>query len=220
MLRNQSFGFVLAAVCGAAFANPVDGSYRDADHCDNHGNLRAVEELGTGFPIDELITATWRETDYAACPGDGTPPNVEVEMTNMTDRDWSNLFYVADWTDTSLSNYDGFADDAANPGHEYYAFRIDRVGDNKPLVSESMTQDGIFEAGETWKFVIDDYSNVAGSAPSDLGSLGFAGASSGFTGSDPGVLSSGSIVQFTQVPGPAPVALLGLGGLMVGRRRR
>jgi hypothetical protein len=43
------------------------------------------------------------------------------------------------------------------------------------LISE--TQDLIFELGETWAFVIQDYTNSLGPAPSLFGSLGVGGDS-------------------------------------------
>lgn len=201
---------------GTAFANPVQGAYRDIDNCDNHGNRAATEELGhmPPFDQDEWIETSAQQTALVACPGsDGTQANWLVTMTNLTDRYWSDLFYVADWTETVFSNVDGDADDFAAPDHWYRAFRIDSVGLNRPLVFESLTPDDVFEPGETWQFIVDDYSNIFGLAPDAFNSLGFAGASFG----DP--VSSASIVQFL-VPSPGVLGVLGLGGLGAIRRRR
>lgn len=206
---------ILTLSAGFAAANPVDGDYTDGPRCDNHGFLRAIEELGTGplFPDDELIDAVWNITQQSACAGSDNPDmaNALVEMINLTDQHWDNLFYVAD-PETGLSNIDGTGMSFAAPGVRTAAFRIDFVGVNRPLVFESMTPDGIFEPGEIWGFIIQDYTNAFGLTPDMMGSLDFAGASSGDS------FSSGSIVQF--VPAPGSLALLGLGGLAVLRRRR
>lgn len=205
----------LLIAAGLASANPVDGEYNDGPFCDNHGFLRAIEELGTAplFPQDELILTVWTPTQQVACPGsdDPTMPNVLVEMTNLTGKYWDNLFYVAD-PETALSNVDGLAMSYAAPGAVTESFRIDALGMNRNLVFESMTVDGIFEPGEVWAFIIQDYGNAFGLTPDLMGSLDFAGASAGDS------FSTGSVVQF--VPAPGSLALLGLGGLLTVRRRR
>lgn len=205
----------LSLAAGIAGANPVDGEYVDVAQCDNHGFLRAIEELGDGplFPQDELIQTVWTLTPQSACPGSDDPniPNVLVDMRNLSGRAWTDLFYVAD-PETFISNVDGMAMSYAAPGVITPAFRIDALGMNKNLVFESMGSNHIFEPGESWQFIIDDYANAAGIAPS-FGSLDFAGASGG------DAISSGSIVQFV-VPAPGSAALLGLAGLACLRRRR
>lgn len=213
--QDQITILAVALLAGLAGANPVAGEYTDVNHCDNHGFRYAVEELGEGvlFPQNELIQTTWNFTNLTACPMSDDPnvPNVLVDMRNLTGLYWQDLFYVAD-PETSFSNFDGMAMSYAAPGVITPAFRIDPFGMNKNLVSETMTADNIFEPGEAWQFIIQDYSNAAGLPPS-FGSLDFSGASSG----DP--ISSGSIVQFP-VPTPGSLALLGLGGLATLRRRR
>lgn len=212
--RTTIAALTLSIMAAAAAANPVDGEYFDGPHCDNHGNQRAFDELGEGplFPADELISTVWTFTNQPACVMSDDPnmPNVLVEMTNLTGRYFDNLFYVAD-PETSLSNVDGLAFSYAAPGVVGESFRIDDLGMNRNLVFESMTPDNIFEPGEIWAFIIQDYGNAVGIAPS-FGSLDFAGASFG------DAISSGSIVQF--VPAPGSLALLGLGGLATARRRR
>ncbi len=93
------------------------------------------------------------------------------------------------------------------------AFRIDAIGVNRPLIFESLTPDGIFEAGETWEFIIDDFSNFLGLAADDFFSIGVGAFS-------PGGPSSASIIA-TVVPEPSTALLLG-GGLigLAWRRRR
>ncbi|QKK09420.1 MAG: PEP-CTERM sorting domain-containing protein [Planctomycetota bacterium] len=213
--RATTISLTLALLAGSAAANPVNGNYVDVPMCDSHGNLIAIEELGEGplFPTDELISTVWTTTNQSACVMSDDPnmPNVLVEMTNLSGRYWNNLFYVAD-LDTSISNVDGLADSAAAPGAVGEAFRIDALGSNRNLLVESIAVDGIFEPGEIWAFIIQDYANAAGLPPS-FGSLDFAGGSS--FGPD----STGSIVQFV-VPAPGSLALLGFGGMACIKRRR
>ncbi len=203
----------------AALALPVDGRYLEDPRCDDFGPLIAVEELGTTavFPTDERIEAISTFTQDAACigePDNPSIPNSLVVMTNLTGRAWNDLFYVGD-VQTSFTNIDGFAtsDEVPPPGSFLtFAFRIDSIGLNRPLVFESMTADGIFEVGETWHFIIQDYTNSLGLPADALGSPDFSGGSF----ADP--MSSGSIVQFI-VPTPASAALLGLAALTIRRRR-
>ena len=204
----------LFLAAGLASANPVDGWYYDVPTCDNHGGQRAVEELGIFvFPEDELISTEFWETSQPACPmsDNAQMPNYIVEMLNLSGRFWDNLFYVAD-PETGISNVDGLAWSVNAQGIDTQSFRIDDFGNNKPLIFESGAIPNVFEPGEVWQFIIQDYTNAA-HPPHIFGSLDFAGAS------NPTQLSSGSIVQFV-VPVPGSLALLGLGGLVIVRRRR
>lgn len=204
----------LAFAASLALANPVSGVYVDTSHCDNQGTQNAYEELGTFiFPPDELIDSMSTVTSLSACfmHDDPNMANYLVRITNFTTRNWQNLFYVGD-IDTTLSNEDGVAWSAAAPGAVGQAFRIDSFGFNRNLVSESILADGIFQVGETWEFIIQDFSSAWGGAAHDFSSLDFAGAS-GFV---PG--STGSIVAM--IPSPGSLALVGAGGLLGLRRRR
>ena len=87
---------------------------------------------------------------------------------------------------------------------------------------ESLIPDGIFQAGETWEFVIDDYINVLGLLASAFGSCApmvfpcIGGLVGGASGGD--LASSGSIIV---VPEPSTGLLLAVGiALLVGARRR
>jgi hypothetical protein len=142
-----------------------------------------------------------------ACPSQDTPgSNILVSITNLTSRDFSDVWYVAD-PETSLSNFDQYLVN----GEE--AFKIDYAGSNVPLVFESMAVDGIFQAGETWEFIIDDYFNTLGLPASAFASAGLVGSLSGGD-----TISSGSIL----VPEPGTILLAGLGlaGLALLARRR
>lgn len=206
----------LLTLAGAALANPVQGFYDDLPHCDTQGLRSAVEELGTGpaFPPDELILAAATFTNQMACHMSDDPNRINslVVITNVSGSDWTDLFYVGD-PDTLFSNYDGYGVSFAAPGVSGLAMRIDDTGVNRNLVFESMGANGVFEIGETWHFILQDWFSPGGMGPDAMGSLDFAGASFG----DP--FSTGSIVQFL-VPAPGTAALIGFGGLGLLRRRR
>ncbi len=218
MLRTTSAGLVtlgLAVVAAAASANPVSGTYFDTANNDNHGTQQAIWEIGTGslFTPGFQIISSSVVTGLSSSPGDNINiNNFLVRMVNTTGQNWKNLFYVAD-PDTNISNDDGAAWSNAAPGAIGHAFRIDSIGINTPLVSESMNSDGVFQAGEIWEFIIQDYFNTNGFLAHDFSSLDFAGGSMMIPPT-----SSGSIIAF--VPAPGSLALLGLGGLAAGRRRR
>lgn len=196
-------------VAGPAGAIPVPVTHTDLPSCDALGVPPIVDELGDtpAFPPDERIIAVDLPTGGVACPSSDTPaPNVLISMTNITTLDFAEVWYVAD-PETSISNVDGLVN-----GEE--AFRIDSAGLNTPLVFESLTADGIFEAGETWDFIIDDYFNVLGLVADDFFSPGAVG------GTSPGGPSSGSIIAIPiPEPGTALLCLLGAGALVAWRAR-
>lgn len=206
----------LTLVAGVASAEPIGGTYFDLPNCDNHGPQQAVEEFGDPlvFAPDEAIAHGFTVTQAVACPmtDDPTMPNMMVEITNLTGRFLDHLYYVGD-VDTTFSNFDGGAFGAATPGVVGHAFRIDTAGFNRNLAFESLTFDGIFEPGETWRFIVQDYTNAAGIAPDSFYSIGMAGDSIVHPG------SSASIVRMVPVPAPGSV-VLGLMGVAMLRRRR
>ena len=185
-----------------------------------------VHELGTApgfinFP-DELIQAYDTPTDITVCfdpttPDDPAIMNTLVVMTNMTRVSWAEVWYVAEPDETLHSNFDGWVGGMAGAA-QGTAFRIDcRISDpmgiHHPLIAETMTVDGIFEPGETWEFVIQDYRNLLQKPASLLGSLGVPSMPSAPD------QSSGSIIAIP-VPEPATICMLSLGALALIRKRK
>ncbi len=174
-------------------------------------------ELGQNFPMDELITVSVAPTTQTSCteePYDNPGiQNYLVSITNESSKYWGNLFYVAD-PGTSITNYDGRIGNTSDDWE--LAFSIDHYGVNTPLVNESIFSNLIFEPGETWDFILQDFSALG--LPGALGSLGIAGNSTG-----PGSISTGSIIalELNPVPIPSAIWLLGSGLIgIVGFRRK
>jgi len=212
---------ILLTLCGviasasSALAVPVSLTWNEVGGQDNNYWSCDWHELGDGFPVEEKISSSHSETTYRPCnenPDDPMIPNIEVSITNLSGRSWEKLEYVAD-PETSIQNYDEWRVNCEE------AFLIDNVGANTPLRSESLTANLIFEPGETWVFVIQDYVNSLGGpatpfdsydATNNVGQVG--NQSAGWTP------STGSIIAC--VPEPASLTLLALGGLALLRRRR
>ena len=208
----------LLAIASTGLANPLNVYSIDGPQ-DPLFIQGPVDELGEPlgvFPPDELIVSAWTETDEVACL-DGTEdpdiPNILVSITNLTTTFWRDLHYVAD-PETFISNFDG-AIGNAGLGDATLAFRIDGLitpGINNPLVAESIAVNEIFEPGETWVFIIDDFMGIVPFAPATpFDSLGIASLSSAWPP------STGSIIA---IPEPVTLAVLILGGLAALIRRR
>ena len=181
-------------------------------------------ELGTPlpsgqseFPPDEAIEAWYYETDLTACTAPNGPqdspniPNFIIQIKNNTNISWIDLHYVADLDTTTISNFDGTIGNVGAQD-DWLAFRIDNIGLNKPLISESIKPDLVFQPGEIWEFIVQDYRSPA--PPNAFGSLGIAGRSSGFPPSGASI-----IARPVPIPGSGLLLVLGLGGLILSRRR-
>jgi len=196
-----------------ANAVPTVVSSSDNAFCDVLSIPANVDELGNvpPFPVGEQISSAALGSTGAGSPcpsGVDAPlvPNQKVSITNLNSTDYVDLWYVAD-PETNASNNDG----AAGTGPVLFpAFHIDNVGLNKPLLSESIIADNVFQVGETWVFVIQDFvSNIGGSPAA-------------FTTIDVGVPGSlGSTGSIIGVAAPEPsTGLLVIAGLLALRGRR
>jgi hypothetical protein len=178
-----------------------------------------MHELGEFiFPPDELIASVYEVTDLTACSDpvdDPSTANILVSMTNLTSIPWYNVHYVSDFQIPIISNFDGFIGSGiASPDDLAPSFKIDNVGINAPLVSESIIPNLIFEPNETWEFIIQDFLPILGGFPTPFSSVGIAGLSV-FDMS-----STGSIIA-SPIPVPTTMLLLGSGILgLAGFRKR
>ena len=172
-----------------------------------------VHELGNLFPTYEAIGSNYEpDAPYRPClqnPDDPQIPNPLVWISNLGTWTWTDVWYVGDTDptgapETLMQNYHGLV----NGG---LAFKIDNIGLNTPLVYESITVDNIFEPGETWAFVIQDYTNLLGLSPALMGSPGVGIFSPGDK------ISSGSIIA---IPAPGAILLGSIGVGLVGWLRR
>ena len=197
-------------------------------HCDPLFIPQEVDEIGDpafGFPNDEALSRVSTDIFQPVCieSNDPTAADALVEITNLTGRDLTEVWYIAN-NETRISNYDGYANDigfAVDADNE--AFRLDHDlsdpgGKHHPLVFESGPFNGIWEAGETWGFILQDYSNAFGLPADALTSIGVGDASVAI----PGVPfnSSGSIIAIPRIPEPTTCMLMAIGLAALSLRRR
>jgi hypothetical protein len=198
------------------FQNPMQDDWKIAEP---DGSV-LMHELGTGFPPGELIESwTVGSTDFSPCPASELGPgvaNVVVGMLNLTGKAWRDVYYVADWDLTFVSNFDELVGQWGTVP-PWLSFKIDSLGENQPLISESLIVDNIWQAGETWEFVLQDYLNTVGGAAHLFGSWGLAAGS--VADNDPAtIISTGSIIVPEPSWGFLAMALAAL-GVGVARRR-
>ena len=208
-ILGSIFSLTFAA---SALAVPVAVPYVDDPRCDAIPDQLLIDEIGlpsAGFPPGEALASTFVQPAPEICTGNGIAlDDFEVTIVNLTPFDFEDVFFVADLGIT-VGNADG---SVIGGGAIQDAFRIDSVGINPNLIFESAALPGIWESGETWRFLVTDFGPGLGVAPV-FGSLGVLGV----TGSG----STASIVVGV-VPEPSTGLLVGLGiaGLGFGARRR
>ena len=206
-------------------AMPTQVSHIETPQCDVLFIPQHVDELGDAaiFPTDEAILHQDLGLANPVCLPTDNPSLIDflVSATNLTGRDLSEVWYIAD-PETTITNFDGEANNFNDPPVQE-AFRIDRflsdpLGTHHPLVFESGLQDGIWQNGEEWRFVLQDYTNTLGLPPDAFTSIGVGSASVDLAGT---VGSSGSLVtRLVPEPGSLALALLGLTGLAFFLRQR
>lgn len=228
--RNLSIALIATITLTLATTSPLYAILTEVVHIDINNSCdtlfipKDVDEIGDLliFPPGERLEATTQTvTNTPACitTNDTSIPDERVSIINFSGRDLTDVWYVAN-KETFISNVDGVANDAAfalSPA--FQSFRIDTIGVHRALVAESGISNNIWEAGETWDFILQDYSNSLGIAADAIDSIG-VGEASGLAGV---ISSSGSIIALPQVPEPgsAVLALLAMSvwGLVPRRKR-
>lgn len=204
ILRNRFAALTVAALASSStssLAVPVNVISNDEPLCDVLLVPSTVaDELGTSaaFPAGErILSASLGRTNRSCTATDiATVSDFKVSITNFTTNPaFSAVWYVADQA-TSITNFDGKVNGAL-------AFRIDAIGLNKPLLSESILPNGVFDPGETWEFVLQDYTNAFSQAPHLFGSIGVP--------SNVALDSSTGSIIALEVPEPRALLLLGVG---------
>jgi hypothetical protein len=197
----------------AAFIAPVLETVDDP-RCDPISGA-PPEELGTGFVRPERIASSAVLTPLRACVADNGIPGDDwlVSITNLSGRRWVNLGFIADVGNT-VGNADGLYGGVAD------VFRIDTAVANAPLVAESINPDLIFQVGETWTFIVNDFVVTAGPAgPPVFGSVGVGPFSAVNPRSNASivVLDPSGVLDPNPIPEPTTVVMfaIGLAGIAV-----
>ena len=229
--RTHSIALMAAAALLLATTCPLYAVQTEVVHLDENTTCdtliipKDVDEIGDLliFPAGERLEATTQTvTNTPACIGtnDTAVTDERVSIINLSGRDLTDVWYVAN-PGTFISNVDGYANEIPNPVAigKHYAFRIDTIGIHRALVAESGgITPNVWEVGETWDFILQDYFNSNGLPADAINSIG-VGDGSVTAGVPP--TSSGSIIALPQIPEPgsALLALLALPVMVLKRRQ-
>jgi hypothetical protein len=209
MRRTNRYNFLILTVLASislttmpARAIELEVTNVELPGCDMLLIPAVVDELGdpAAFPLGERI-AHMPLTQPGPQVCDDAPDNVDIpnpviEITNLQAFNFTDLWYVGPDT-FGFTNVDGLINNTL-------AFKIDSVGLNRPLIFESITANNIFEPGETWRFVVQDY--TLPTAPDAFFSPGIVGLPD-------------DVVSIVAVPGPGAAFLFALGLLVSALRR-
>lgn len=210
---TRYFGYVILAallvtMATPALAVPVATAFVDSSTCDPLAGSSLSDELGNTppFPAGEQIASFDLPISLPVCISTKIfgLNDAQVTIINLNSISFTDLWYVAEPA-TTFTNVDGTI-------NGMLAFKIDTLGVNTPLQGESINANGIFEPGEAWRFIVQDFLNSAGLPASAFSEIGVPSN---------GPNSAASIVA-NPVPEPGTLSLfaLGVAGLAVLRRAR
>jgi hypothetical protein len=223
LITSTTVAAGLALVAQSSQAVPVTAVYTEDPRCDVIPQQTLSHELGEVgfFPINESLQIGVTPATFTVCvPDDGVPNDWIVQISNISGVAWTNLFFNGN-LGTSVGNADGSIFDVVNaPGVVTDAFRIDSVGINANLLSESGVADGILSPGEQWRFNVSNFVSAAGGAPPV-----FFRTPGLFAGSAPlnaALPDSASILATPVVPEPGALGVVGAiaSSLLMRRPRR
>jgi hypothetical protein len=200
----------MVLIATSATAVPTAITTTDTATCDVLSAPASVDELGPGptFPLGEQIqllgAVVTTTTACASVTDSALVNNLQLSIKNLNTTAFSAVYYVAN-AGTVFTNIDGTINGLS-------AMRIDAAGSNVNLVSEDILADGIFAPNETWTFILQDWTHPTLTAGAIL--------NIGVPDTNVPATSSGSIVAVpVVVPEPGTGVLLGLGLLVLARRR-
>ena len=162
--------FACVMVGGAASGFEIQVDSFDVPQCDTLVVPVFVDELGPageGFPPDEQVVLDPMDGPFEPnCSGlTDVGLTFDLLVVNNTGRRFVEVWFIADSPNFWIGNFDGFVQEGP-------AMLIDRGGINRPLISESITPDEVFEPGEVWVFRVHHW---VGPPIIRLGSLGRVG---------------------------------------------